>query len=203
MISSLLFALLPPALLGCGLIGGPDCEGPTCADDSGGDTTPDTFIASARMYAPYGWTGDFYVAQAGDTSNLVCEDVMECIFEPEDPDTYRLILTGDLFLCVSQETDLTEVESDTVSDFTWEGEGQCGLAPDGEYGGWDVETDELDNKIWMLMDTLMAPITKDSFYFEDDVYLLEGTVSSDLASISYHFHSYATDLDETATITLQ
>ncbi len=204
MTSSLRFALLPLALgLGCnGLPGtdGQDCEGSACTQDSGDGNDPETYVTAAHMVAPYGWMGDFSA-----DNDTVCENAAECLFEPDDPDTYELELQGDLFLCVSQETPLTEADAAATTDLTWEGEGQCGLAPDGQYSQFDVKTDTHDwigyDQVRIQIDSWGAPVTKDAFSWEDSDYLLEGTIASDLSSITYHLAAGSNE--ETATITLQ
>ncbi|MFA4845724.1 MAG: hypothetical protein WC654_04155 [Patescibacteria group bacterium] len=184
---------------------GLDCEDPAYArlDECDGF---DPIITAAHMFAPYGWMGDFFPAVLGELSDgAVCEGVTECLFEPPDPGTYLLALTGDLFLCVWQEAELPEVDAAATTDFTWEGEGQCGLAPEGTYGDWEVKTDIDDDigydQIWINIGGWDAPTTNDSFYSEGEDSLFEGTIASDLSSITYRMVKEGNE--ETATITLQ
>ena len=222
MIGSLRFALLPLALgLGCnGLTGGEDqaCEGEYCSESGNDCTDPlfedseecegvGPFVTAARMIAPYGWMGDFYATPIDDrTEDPVCEGVGECVYQPEDPDTYELELEGDLFLCVSQETPLSESDSAATTDFTWEGAGQCGLAPEGEAdGGWAVRTDIGDragfDQVWIQIVSYAAIVTQDTFFYEDTDYLLEGWISEDLTQV--YFHRVLSTGEAEMTLTLQ
>ena len=59
--------------------------------------------------------------------------------------------------------------------------------PRGEDGGWEVYTDVAD-QVWIHIDNDGAVVTGDTFFYEDDEYLLEGTITLLEESFQVYFH---------------
>lgn len=186
----LAISLLPLAVLvGCG---DPDnCTGNECNDDDDTGPDPDDFSATLRSVAPYGWVGDHRIEMIEPEEQDVgaCTATSSCEADLVEVGKFELKISGDTFVCVPQ-IQLVDVNDDGATvDVTspWTGEGICGLAPEGEDDGWDVFTDVSD-QVWIHIDNNMAVVTNDTFFFQNDEYLLEGTITLLGESFQVYFH---------------
>ena len=187
-----ILALSLAVLVGCGDPN--DCRHGDCPD--GDDDDNGDFSATLRSVAPYGWVGNHY-ADPDENYHLpdpACEGVGQCDILLEEVGTFRVDITGDNFACVSQELFLNRDQDGETVEVTaeWTGEGVCGLAPDNDYSGWNVRTNIGDlngdgnYEVIIYLGSWESVITGDTFYYEGDDYLLEGTIKEDLSSITYH-----------------
>ncbi|MBI4435326.1 hypothetical protein HY630_01510 [Candidatus Uhrbacteria bacterium] len=195
----LLAILLLPLAFAAGCVE-PTCDGAECVEDPactdcGGDDDDSVDVfngATLRNIAPYGWIGSTNLALVDEFPDTVCEDVNVCDYPVEETGNYFVATFGETFICVPQTQLVTESDDGNVVsvDDAWTGEGVCGLAPNGEYSGWDVDTDigSLNgfDQVWITVDNYMAVITGSDFFYEDDEYLLEGWVSDDLNEVYFH-----------------
>lgn len=169
-----------------------DC-GTDCGDDD--DTaTPGDFSATLRSVAPYGWAGNHRIEMIEPEEENIgtCEDTNSCDASLLEVGNFRLAISGDTFTCVPQ-VQLVDVNDDgntvAVSD-AWLDEGTCGLAPEGEDAGWNVDTRITDlgngDQVVITIDNYDAVVTEDTFFYEDDEYLLEGWIAEDLSEVYFH-----------------
>mgnify|MGYP001594819447 FL=1 len=194
--------LLPLAfVVGCGdptecesedCTGNTDCVGADCGDDEDTGPGPDEFSATLRSVAPYGWVGDHRIEMIEpEEEDLppICTDTNECDRELTSVGNYRVNLQGDTWDCVPQVqlVDVNDLDLTVAVSDAWLGEGACGLAPEGEDGGWEVYTDVAD-QVWIHIDNDGAVVTGDTFFYEDDEYLLEGTITLLEESFQVYFH---------------
>lgn len=214
-----IFSILPLAfVVGCGPTDndctGDECEGTAdCVDNDCTGLDPD-FTANVRMVAPYGWTGTFWLWADDARDDPACEDVAECLAETQEVGALWADIDDETFMCVSQSVRVEETQAGQTVDAVdqWLGEGVCGLAPEGDYGMYDVSTDLGSgngyDQVWINFGSRnMAPITGADFFYEDTERLLEGAVSEDLTTIEYHRVVYNEDgsvyNEREGTLTLQ
>ncbi len=188
---------------------GEECE--NVGDDDAIAATPTPtqsppFSAQLKIVAPYDWIGEAFYAfpYDGRPSDPDCEGTNECIVDLDSEGTLQVAITGKTFLCVNQFVTIGQANNGQTVELTdeWLEEGQCGLAPDGDYGSYDVVTEIQEGKVWIWLDTYSAPITHNTFYYKDEERLLEGEVSEDLSKIYYHRVAYTSGNEWEGTITL-
>ncbi|MBI4591962.1 hypothetical protein HY733_00755 [Candidatus Uhrbacteria bacterium] len=195
--------------LGCEDGNNVDCTG-DCSDTN---TTTEVFSATFHNVAPYGWVGDHLVWPYNETStgvDPICSSVNECNAELSEAGTRKVDVNGETFTCVPQQLVVGETDDDTelsVSD-AWTGEGICGLAPDNYYSGWNVRTSIEDylngtDQVTIAMDSWAAVVTGESFTYENEEYLFEGTIAGDLSSINYYLGAPGTSGGDQTTLDLE
>ncbi|MBI2473194.1 hypothetical protein HYV70_01415 [Candidatus Uhrbacteria bacterium] len=195
------------ALTGC-----PETECLTGECASGDDDavvatpTPAPFSAQLKIVAPYSWMGTFYAfPYDGRPSDPNCEEVNECVVNLEKEGTLQVAITGETFLCVNQFTTIGQTNNGQIVELKdeWLEEGQCGLAPEGDYSGNNVHTDLVSDQVVIdLGFPVDGIVTGDKFYNETSDGKLEGTVSADLSEIWYHLVAYESGNEWEATIKL-
>ncbi len=206
-----LASLLPLAFgLGCGPSS--DCIGDECVgvntdcigECSNTDTDPGTndFAATLRSVAPYGWVGDHFIEPVDEDWGIACSGVNECDKPVDQYGNYYVSLQGETWMCTNQVQLVEDRDANSVVDLEADltGDGICGLTPEGEYSGLDVRTD-VGDQIWIHIESWMAIVTGDTFFYGDDEYLLEGDIAEDLSSITYFLEVGAST--DGGTITLE
>ena len=199
--------LLPLAFtVGCGDPPTGDDDASIGNDDDDSTPTP-AFEVTLRSVAPYGWSGDHSVAPVSDTSpDPDCMSVSECDVNVDDSDTQRVRLSGENFTCVRQDVPLREDQNGETISLDWTGEGICGLAPEGEYSGVDVDTavgdldDDGTDEVIVYIDSWESIVTGDTFFFENEDYLLSGTIVDDLSSVTFHLEVGTSTDDRTINL---
>ena len=190
--------------------GNTDCVGADCGDDD--DTaTPGEFSATLRSVAPYGWVGDHSIEmiEPEEEDILSCAASASCEASLVDVGNFEIRISGTTFECVPQ-VQLVDVNDDgltvAVSD-AFLAEGICFLTPEGEYSGMNVWTTVDDenglDQGWIGIESWAAVISGDTFFFEGEDYLLEGSISDDLSSISYYLGAPGTSGGDQDTINLK
>ena len=189
---------------------GEECE--NAGDDDAVAATPTPtqsplFSAQLKIVAPYDWIGEAFYAfpYDGRPSDPDCEGTNECIVDLDSEGTLQVAITGETFLCVNQFVTIGQANNGQTVELTdeWLEEGQCGLAPDGDYGN-QVYTDLINDQIIIdLGFPIDGIVTGNTFYNENSEGMLEGTISSDLSEIWYHLIAYESGNEWDGILTLQ
>jgi hypothetical protein len=175
-----------------------DCPaGQECWD---GDTGEGVDFASAQLHVtiPYGWTGD--VLLDGDVMH---ENTNECLLEVTRTGEITIAMRGENFICTPISDTISDGDDGNTIEYVSDGEGECGLAPEGMYGDFDVFTEaRSDGYVWITMaGWIQAVVTEDTFFYEDSEMLVDGTIAEDLESITYHILVKGNGNEDSGTIT--
>jgi hypothetical protein len=128
-----------------------------------------------------------------NSGDPVCSDAAACEIEILSSSFYEVALADVwTFRCVSQMVEITQNHSTVEVSDAWLGEGICGLAPDGDYDGKNVDTVITDygsdgtEEVVIRINSDNAVVTNNTFFGNRDGVLLEGTIADDLSWIEYY-----------------